>query len=36
MPLLLPYFPPVEATVIRMAGRAVVGGIRWAMTAGER
>ena len=21
MPLLLPYFPPVEATVIRMAGR---------------
>ena len=32
MPLLLPYFPPVEATVIRMAGRAVVGGIRWAMT----
>jgi len=33
MPLLLPYFPPVEATVIRMAGRAVVGGIRWAMTA---
>jgi uncharacterized protein (DUF2236 family) len=34
MPLLLPYFPPVEATVIRMAGRAVVGGIRWAMTAG--
>ena len=35
MPLLLPYFPPVEATVIRMAGRAVVGGIRWAMTAGR-
>jgi uncharacterized protein (DUF2236 family) len=34
MPLLLPYFPPVEATVIRMAGRVVVGGIRWAMTAG--
>jgi uncharacterized protein (DUF2236 family) len=33
MPLLLPYFPPVEATVIRMAGRAVVGGIRWALTA---
>jgi uncharacterized protein (DUF2236 family) len=33
MPLLLPYFPPVEATVIRMAGRVVVGGIRWAMTA---
>jgi hypothetical protein len=35
MPLLLPYFPPVEATVIRMAGRVVVGGIRWAMTAGR-
>jgi uncharacterized protein (DUF2236 family) len=33
MPLLLPYFPPVEATVIRVAGRVVVGGIRWAMTA---
>jgi uncharacterized protein (DUF2236 family) len=36
MPLLLPYLPPVEATVIRMAGRAVVGGIRWAMTAQSR
>jgi uncharacterized protein (DUF2236 family) len=35
MPLLLPYFPPVEDTVIRMAGRVVVGGIRWAMTAGR-
>ena len=35
MPLLLPYFPPVEATVIRLAGRAVVSGIRWAMTAGR-
>jgi uncharacterized protein (DUF2236 family) len=33
MPLLLPYFPPVEATVIRMAGHVLVGGIRWAMTA---
>ena len=33
MPLLLPYFPPVEATVIRMTGRALVGGIRWAMNA---
>ncbi|HTI73938.1 MAG TPA: oxygenase MpaB family protein [Mycobacterium sp.] len=32
MPLLLPYFPPVEATVIRVAGRALVGGIRWALT----
>ncbi len=35
MPLLLPYFPPVEATVIRVAGRVVVGGIRWALTAGR-
>jgi uncharacterized protein (DUF2236 family) len=35
MPLLLPYFPPVEATVIRMAGRVVVGGIRWAMAPGR-
>jgi uncharacterized protein (DUF2236 family) len=35
MPLLLPYFPPVEATVIRMAGRVVVGGIRWAIAAGR-
>ncbi len=30
-PLRLPYLPPVEATVIRMAGNALVGGIRWAM-----
>jgi uncharacterized protein (DUF2236 family) len=34
MPLLLPYFPPVEATLIRVSGRVVVGGIRWALTAG--
>jgi uncharacterized protein (DUF2236 family) len=33
LPLWLPYFPPVEATAIRWAGRALVGGIRWAMTA---
>ena len=32
MPLRLPYFPPVEATVIRLSGRVVVGGIRWALT----
>ncbi len=32
LPLLLPYVPPLEATVTRMAGRALVGGIRWAMT----
>jgi uncharacterized protein (DUF2236 family) len=31
-PLWLPYVPPVEATVIKMAGNIVVGGIRWAMT----
>ena len=30
-PLLLPYFPPIERTVVRTAGRALVGGIRWAM-----
>jgi uncharacterized protein (DUF2236 family) len=35
MPLWLPYFPPVEATVIRVAGRTLVGAIRWAMTAGR-
>jgi uncharacterized protein (DUF2236 family) len=33
MPLLLPYFPPLEATVIRATGRVLVGGIRWALTA---
>jgi uncharacterized protein (DUF2236 family) len=32
-PLLLPHFPPIEATVVRMSGRVVVGGIRWALTA---
>jgi len=32
-PLRLPYFPPVEATAIRAAGRVLVGGIRWAMSA---
>nr|WP_246133474.1 oxygenase MpaB family protein [Mycobacterium helveticum] len=31
-PLLLPYFPPIERTVGRAAGRALVSGIRWAMT----
>lgn len=31
MPLLLPYFPPLERTVVRTGGRALVGGIRWAM-----
>jgi uncharacterized protein (DUF2236 family) len=31
-PLRLPYLPPVEATLIRVSGRVVVGGIRWALT----
>lgn len=31
LPLRLPYLPPVEATAIRIAGQALVGGIRWAM-----
>lgn len=33
LPLRLPYLPPVESTGIRFAGRALVGTIRWAMTA---
>ncbi|MGW0159246.1 oxygenase MpaB family protein [Mycobacterium sp. NPDC003323] len=32
-PLWLPYFPPLEATVVRMSGRILVGGIRWVLTA---
>jgi uncharacterized protein (DUF2236 family) len=32
-PLRLPYLPIAEATAIRLAGKTVVGGIRWAMTA---
>jgi uncharacterized protein (DUF2236 family) len=32
-PLLLPYFPPVEMTVVRSVGRVLVGGIRWALPA---
>lgn len=32
IPLWLPYFPPIEATAVRFGGRALVGGIRWAMT----
>lgn len=31
MPLRLPYFPPIERTVVRSAGRGLVSGIRWAM-----
>jgi uncharacterized protein (DUF2236 family) len=33
IPLLLPYFPPVERTVVRTVGRALVGGIRWVLPA---
>lgn len=33
-PLRLPYLPPVEATAVRVAGRTVVGGIRWALARG--
>jgi uncharacterized protein (DUF2236 family) len=33
LPLLLPYCPPVETTAIRLAGRVMIGGIRWAMSA---
>jgi uncharacterized protein (DUF2236 family) len=35
LPLLLPYLPPVEGTVVRLSGRVLVGGIRWAMTTGQ-
>ncbi|TFV61181.1 DUF2236 domain-containing protein [Mycobacterium sp. PS03-16] len=35
MPLRLPYFPPLEATVVRASGRILVGGIRWVLTAGH-
>lgn len=35
LPLRLPYAPPVEATAIRFAGRVLVGGIRWALTANQ-
>lgn len=34
MPLRLPYLPPVESTAVRVAGRTLVGGIRWAMNRG--
>jgi len=35
MPLRLPYLPPVEAIGIQLAGRVLVGGIRWALTADQ-
>ena len=34
LPLRLPYLPPVESTAVRVAGRTLVGGIRWVMAAG--
>jgi len=34
-PLRLPYLPATEATLGRLAGRGVVAGINWAMTAAE-
>ena len=35
LPLRLPYLPPLEATGIRVAGRVLVGGIRWALSASQ-
>ena len=35
LPLRLPYLPPLEATGIRVAGRVLVGGIRWALSADQ-
>ncbi|WP_197497353.1 oxygenase MpaB family protein [Mycobacterium sp. 852013-51886_SCH5428379] len=35
LPLRLPYLPPLEATAVRLSGRILVGGIRWAMTAAQ-
>jgi uncharacterized protein (DUF2236 family) len=34
LPLRLPYLPPVESTAVRLAGRTLVGGIRWALARG--
>lgn len=31
LPLRLPYLPATEATLVRLAGRTLVGGIRWVM-----
>jgi len=35
LPLRLPYLPPVEATAIRLSGRILVSGIRWALNANQ-
>ncbi|BDX31035.1 histidine kinase [Mycobacterium antarcticum] len=34
LPLRLPYLPPLEGTAVRVAGRTLVGGIRWALDRG--
>lgn len=34
LPLRLPYLPPLEVTAVRVAGRTLVGGIRWALASG--
>lgn len=34
LPLRLPYLPPLEVTAVRVAGRTLVGGIRWALDRG--
>jgi uncharacterized protein (DUF2236 family) len=34
LPLRLPYLPPLETTAVRMAGRTLVSGIRWALNRG--
>ncbi|MGV1086440.1 MAG: oxygenase MpaB family protein [Mycobacterium sp.] len=35
LPLRLPYLPALESTGIRLAGRVMVGGIRWVMSADQ-
>lgn len=35
LPLRLPWLPALEATAVRLAGRVVVGGIRWALSADQ-
>lgn len=34
LPLRLPYLPPLEVTAVRVAGRTLVGGIRWVLARG--
>ena len=36
LPLRLPWLPALEATAVRLAGRVVVGGIRWALSANQQ